>query len=557
MTIPDESRDLQNRPDTASIAVSGTIPGGPGTWLAQALITGLCVVAAIVAGVIVAPRSLTPKPLDDVAPATSAEIRASLDTVSSSLDSAGQAVSHALGTSPAPDNDTTAPADQAGTSSGLAAISGQTAAAGDQTPAANDQTAAPSNQTPAVGDQTPATSGETPPATDQTTAPSNPTQAPTDQTPAPTNQTPATTDATTDTPADSDTQDPSTLIDNTVPTETTPTDGQQAYSSTWLTADTIAVTAVSQDQDTCRAMVDSALALLDPAQTKVGMSDQTNTSTKPAIVSLGTATAMPGSLNQCADQLDKAVSNMNAALEAAKNAAAEQAATQQNQLARSDLQTMITLSQRSTSNATGKAIDESLLTTLSTQVDSATSMLATTVPTSGWKSTDDQLSQILAATNALAAAATAVDTAVAAIHVYTGKNGDLDPATLCPVPYDPKQLLRCDAEAAWMKLDAVYKQVWGEDIPIDLSYRTYDEQVQMKAIYGAGAATPGYSNHGWGIAVDLPDYRETEQGKQWNYGEPKYEWMKANGPKYGWSNPAWAVEGGSGPHEPWHFEYHK
>jgi len=153
------------------------------------------------------------------------------------------------------------------------------------------------------------------------------------------------------------------------------------------------------------------------------------------------------------------------------------------------------------------------------------------------------------ATNALNASM------VASGKVYTGENGRLDPATLCRLPFDPVQLLRCDAAAALTKLNVAYKAAWGEDIPVDLSYRTYDEQVKMRDIYGGGAAEPGKSNHGWGTAIDLPDYRQGGVGLDWNYGTPKYEWMKANAPAYGWVNPPWAQQGGKGPHEPWHFEY--
>ena len=177
--------------------------------------------------------------------------------------------------------------------------------------------------------------------------------------------------------------------------------------------------------------------------------------------------------------------------------------------------------------------------------------------------TTDQAGAIDAVTQSVIGATTAIQDATQALNasmvasgkVYTGENGRLDPSTLCHVPYDAKQLLRCDAEAAWMKLNAVYKAEWGEDIPIDLSYRTYDEQVKMREIYGGGAAIPGTSNHGWGTAVDLPDYREGGIGLEWNYGTPKYEWMKANAPAFGWVNPSWAVQDGPGPHEPWHFEY--
>jgi hypothetical protein len=32
-------------------------------------------------------------------------------------------------------------------------------------------------------------------------------------------------------------------------------------------------------------------------------------------------------------------------------------------------------------------------------------------------------------------------------------------------------------------------------------------------------------------------------------------WLSANGPTFGWTNPDWALRGGSGPYEPWHWEY--
>ena len=33
------------------------------------------------------------------------------------------------------------------------------------------------------------------------------------------------------------------------------------------------------------------------------------------------------------------------------------------------------------------------------------------------------------------------------------------------------------------------------------------------------------------------------------------EWLSGNGPTFGWDNPAWARRGGSGPYEPWHWEF--
>jgi LAS superfamily LD-carboxypeptidase LdcB len=61
--------------------------------------------------------------------------------------------------------------------------------------------------------------------------------------------------------------------------------------------------------------------------------------------------------------------------------------------------------------------------------------------------------------------------------------------------------------ANFIKLNTEFKAKWGHNIPLDDAYRSYTDQVKAKAQYGAGAAAPGYSNHGYGAAVDMPDYR--------------------------------------------------
>ena len=47
-----------------------------------------------------------------------------------------------------------------------------------------------------------------------------------------------------------------------------------------------------------------------------------------------------------------------------------------------------------------------------------------------------------------------------------------------------------------------YQQLTGKKIPITDGYRTYEDQVRMKQKYGARAATPGTSLHGFGVAID-------------------------------------------------------
>jgi D-alanyl-D-alanine carboxypeptidase len=80
----------------------------------------------------------------------------------------------------------------------------------------------------------------------------------------------------------------------------------------------------------------------------------------------------------------------------------------------------------------------------------------------------------------------------------------------------------------------------GINIGVNDAYRTYDEQVDLaarKGLYSQGglAATPGKSNHGWGLAVDL----ELDSQAQ--------AWMRENAHKYGFVEDV--------PREPWHWTY--
>jgi len=114
-------------------------------------------------------------------------------------------------------------------------------------------------------------------------------------------------------------------------------------------------------------------------------------------------------------------------------------------------------------------------------------------------------------------------------------NGRLSASELAPVPGGQ---FRKDAAAAWNApggpADAGLRP--GGD---DSSYRPLDRQQYFWDLYISGrgnlAATPGTSNHGWGIAVDIPNAWEQE-------------WMREHGAKYGWQK----TEAFS---EPWHWTY--
>lgn len=126
-----------------------------------------------------------------------------------------------------------------------------------------------------------------------------------------------------------------------------------------------------------------------------------------------------------------------------------------------------------------------------------------------------------------------------------GANGQLETSDLCTL-WDGKQQLRGDAASSIAVLNLAFRARFGHDLCVLDAYRTLAEQRVLKATKGGIAATPGRSNHGWGLAVDLCS-NETSG--------PGYTWLKENGAIYGWENPAWALSGGSGPHEPWHWEY--
>lgn len=66
---------------------------------------------------------------------------------------------------------------------------------------------------------------------------------------------------------------------------------------------------------------------------------------------------------------------------------------------------------------------------------------------------------------------------------------------------------------------------------------------------GPPTARPGFSNHGWGRAVDFTDGRGIL-----GCSDETYRWMQGNAHRFGWVNPDWAHCGKS-TQEPWHWEY--
>lgn len=120
-------------------------------------------------------------------------------------------------------------------------------------------------------------------------------------------------------------------------------------------------------------------------------------------------------------------------------------------------------------------------------------------------------------------------------------NGRLPAAQLGAIPGGR---LRKDAARSWRRMRNRIGQergIWICPTSSRTAYRTYNEQVQFWNLYQSGrgnlAAYPGSSNHGWGIAVDVPT-----------------QVMRASidrfGADYGWSK-AWS----DAPSEWWHLRY--
>ena len=125
-------------------------------------------------------------------------------------------------------------------------------------------------------------------------------------------------------------------------------------------------------------------------------------------------------------------------------------------------------------------------------------------------------------------------------------NGQIPASDLCAL-WDTNQMLRGDAAVALSELNRNFRAAFNRDICMTDSYRTLAEQRRLAYTKPGLAASPGTSNHGWGLAIDLCTSENRSQSVM--------SWLSENGPTFGWDNPDWARRGGSGAYEPWHWEY--
>lgn len=126
-------------------------------------------------------------------------------------------------------------------------------------------------------------------------------------------------------------------------------------------------------------------------------------------------------------------------------------------------------------------------------------------------------------------------------------NGQLGASELCDLEWAPGHSQQAEAATALTALNDAFRVRFGQDMCLTSSYRTISSQHRLASTKPGLAATPGRSMHGWGLAIDFCP-NTYSSAAQWN-------WLKANGPIFGYDNPAWARRGGSGAYEPWHWEY--
>jgi hypothetical protein len=112
-------------------------------------------------------------------------------------------------------------------------------------------------------------------------------------------------------------------------------------------------------------------------------------------------------------------------------------------------------------------------------------------------------------------------------------NGRIPRSQLGDIPGPNAGLLK-PAAAAYSAMARRAKQLGCDmsisDGSVGRCYRSYARQLKAKQVYGSNAATPGTSNHGWGLAVDL---ESMAQRRMVDRIGRRFGWAKA------WSDAQW------------------
>lgn len=119
--------------------------------------------------------------------------------------------------------------------------------------------------------------------------------------------------------------------------------------------------------------------------------------------------------------------------------------------------------------------------------------------------------------------------------------------------YTPRTVryLRPGANAQLRAMNTAFAKHFGHNMSIDLAYRSLGEQQYWSNRLGyPAAAHPGTSNHGFGLAVDFWE----NNASPYRFGQSGYEWLRAYGPSFGWTQPSFLQQHGVNP-EYWHFNF--
>lgn len=155
-------------------------------------------------------------------------------------------------------------------------------------------------------------------------------------------------------------------------------------------------------------------------------------------------------------------------------------------------------------------------------------------------------------------------------YAVGGKNGTIPKEKLGSIDSSyGGGILHIEAAKMYNKLLAQAKKE-GVKWRVSSTYRDLAGQEACFKKYGPGsAAKPGFSPHGWGLALDFGEIAGMQQSRAKALGVGRgtpaparytrenskiYQWLAKNGPKYGWFNP-YRLADGTGMDEAWHWEY--
>lgn len=133
--------------------------------------------------------------------------------------------------------------------------------------------------------------------------------------------------------------------------------------------------------------------------------------------------------------------------------------------------------------------------------------------------------------------------------------GSVSTAQLARINFGTQALIGAPAVADLNALNVAFKKRFGEDLYIDLGYRSASQQRMIyNELGGRIAAKPGTSIHEKGLSFDTPEHGT------YSWSSARFKWLKANAPKFGWQHPArverYLPNGKLNPsREYWHFDY--